>query len=90
MRVTSPPPPKRTERWCGQTEFSDLLVEGCLFDGGYANLKGGGVSQDNGYMTVLGSVFYDNVAGGNNLEHGESCQGHPSHDHGAVRLKKKS
>lgn len=48
-----------------------MLVEGCLFDECYAKRKGGGVSHKNGNMSVLGSVFYGNRAGGKNIEHGE-------------------
>lgn len=49
-----------------------MLIDGCLFEGGYANKKGGGISHEDGDMSVLGSVFYGNVAGGNNIEHGEA------------------
>lgn len=48
-----------------------MLVDGCLFDECYAKRKGGGVSHKNGNMSVLGSVFYGNRAGGKNIEHGE-------------------
>ena len=49
-----------------------MLVDGCLFEGGYAQKKGGGISQQNGNMSVSGSVFYGNGAGGRNVEHGKS------------------
>lgn len=51
--------------------MSEVLVDGCLFEGCYAKKKGGGASQLNGNMSVLGSVFYGNVAGGENIENGE-------------------
>lgn len=52
--------------------MTDVLIDGCLFEGSYANRKGGGISQQHGDMSVVGSVFYGNVAGGNNIENGES------------------
>lgn len=49
-----------------------MLVDGCLFERCYAKRKGGGASLKNGNMSVLDSVFYNNSAGGDNIEHGKA------------------
>lgn len=56
-----------------QAEDSEVLIEGCLFKGCYASKKGGAVNQDEGQMSILGSVFYSNVAGTNNVAGSECC-----------------
>lgn len=48
-----------------------MFIDGCLFEGGYATIQGAGVSQDKGNISILGSVFYNNVAGGDNEKNGE-------------------
>ncbi|CAM9574874.1 unnamed protein product, partial [Ectocarpus sp. 12 AP-2014] len=47
---------------------STVLVEGCLFDTCYASKKGGGLLQESGQLSVVGSLFYNNTAGSNNEE----------------------
>lgn len=47
------------------------MVERCLFDGGYAQNQGAGISQKNGNTSVINSVFYNNTAGGKNIDEGE-------------------
>lgn len=45
-----------------QAKNSNVSVDGCLFEGCFAGNKGGGLSQDDGQLSVLSSVFYNNVA----------------------------
>ena len=52
--------------------MSEVLVSGCFFEGGYARDRGAGISLGYGNISVLDSVFYDNVAGGDNEKGGES------------------
>eukprot|EP00904_Undaria_pinnatifida_P010820 jgi/Undpi1/6869/HiC_scaffold_21.g09345.m1 len=49
-------------------DLSEVLIDSCLFEGGYAQNKGAGISHGNGNMSVLRSVFYNNTAGGNNID----------------------
>lgn len=56
---------------CAQTEFTNILIDGCLFEKCYASNKGGGMHQGVGQITVLDSVFFNNTAGSNNAEAGE-------------------
>lgn len=50
---------------------TDVLVDGCLFDDCYASKKGGGFHQEDGYVSILNSLFYNNTAGSGNEEFGE-------------------
>ncbi|CAN0082894.1 unnamed protein product, partial [Ectocarpus sp. 8 AP-2014] len=50
------------------TEFTDVLVDGCLFEKCFASKKGGGMHQWMGQISVLDSVFYNNTAGSANRE----------------------
>ncbi|CAM9462085.1 unnamed protein product, partial [Ectocarpus sp. 12 AP-2014] len=50
------------------TEFTDVLVDGCLFEKCFASKKGGGMHQWMGKISVLDSVFYNNTAGSANRE----------------------
>lgn len=54
-----------------QVEFTNVLVDGCLFEKCYASKKGGGLHQGIGQMTVVDSLFYNNTAGSGNKEAGE-------------------
>lgn len=54
-----------------QAKDSTVLVEGCLFDTCYASKKGGGLLQESGQLSVVGTLFYNNTAGSNNVESGE-------------------
>ncbi|CBJ32402.1 adhesin-like protein [Ectocarpus siliculosus] len=54
--------------WSGEAKDSTVLVEGCLFDTCYASKKGGGLIQESGQLSVVGSLFYNNTAGSNNEE----------------------
>lgn len=54
-----------------QVENTDVLIDGCLFEDCYASKKGGGMHQGVGQTSVLGSVFYNNSAGSDNIEDGE-------------------
>ncbi|CAN0448965.1 unnamed protein product, partial [Ectocarpus sp. 8 AP-2014] len=47
---------------------STVLVEGCLFDTCYASKKGGGLLQESGQLSVVGSLFYNNTAGSDNQD----------------------
>lgn len=51
--------------------FTDVFVDGCLFQECYAAKKGGGMHQFDGQVTVTDSVFYQNLAGGDNIMAGE-------------------
>ncbi|CAM9587167.1 unnamed protein product [Ectocarpus fasciculatus] len=51
---------------------STVLVEGCLFDTCYASKKGGGLLQESGQLTVVGTLFYNNTAGSDNVESEEA------------------
>lgn len=55
-----------------------MLLDGCLFDGCYASKKGGGVHQGIGQVTVLDSLFYENIAGSDNVEDGKEALVSPS------------
>lgn len=55
-----------------QVEFTNVLIDGCLFEKCYASKKGGGLHQGIGQMTVVDSLFYNNTAGSGNSEAGES------------------
>lgn len=57
-----------------QARKSYVLVDGCLFEGNYAGNKGGAIHHQDGNISVLGSVFYDNVAGSENEHDSESSQ----------------
>lgn len=56
-----------------QAKDSYVLVDGCLFEGNYANNKGGAIHHEDKRISVVGSVFYDNVAGSESVEDSESC-----------------
>jgi len=63
--------------WCVvrsvlQVESTNVLIDGCLFDSCYASKKGGGFHQEDGYVSVINSLFYNNVAGSTNEEAGET------------------
>ena len=58
-----------------QAKRSNVSIDGCLFNGCYASQKGGGINQDVEKMSVMSSVFYNNVAGSNNVAGGESYNG---------------
>ncbi|CBJ33129.1 asn/thr-rich large protein family protein [Ectocarpus siliculosus] len=47
---------------------STVLVEGCLFDTCYASKKGGGLLQESGQLSVVGSLFFNNTAGSDNQD----------------------
>lgn len=53
-----------------KVDGTDVLIEGCLFESCYASKKGGGMHQGVGQISILNSVFYDNVAGSDNVESG--------------------
>lgn len=57
---------------CVQAEFTNILIDGCLFEKCYAAKKGGGMHQGIGQITVLDSLFFNNTAGSNNVEAGEA------------------
>ena len=48
-----------------------MLLDGCLFDDNYASNKGGGVHMGNGSVSVVDSLFFNNLAGSDNVEDGE-------------------
>ena len=48
-----------------------MSVDGCLFDDNYASKKGGGMHMGNGQVSVVDSLFFNNLAGSNNKESGE-------------------
>ena len=48
-----------------------MSVDGCLFDDNYASSKGGGVNIDKGQVSVVDSLFFNNLAGSKNVESGE-------------------
>lgn len=50
----------------GQAKDSYVLVDGCLFEGNYAGDKRGAIHHDERNISVVGSVFNDNVAGSQN------------------------
>lgn len=54
-----------------QAENTDLMIDGCLFESNYASKNGGGLQHESGSVTVLGSVFYNSVAGSDDVEGGE-------------------
>ena len=58
-----------------QCEYSNLYINGCLFDDNYANKKGGGVHIGVGRVSVMDSLFSNNSAGSNNVENGENQYG---------------
>ena len=60
-----------TDVW--QAKDSDVLVDGCLFEGNYANNKGGAIHHENKHISVIGSVFYNNVVGSESEEESEWC-----------------
>ncbi|CAN0008375.1 unnamed protein product, partial [Scytosiphon promiscuus] len=51
-----------------QVEYTNVLIDGCLFDDGYAAKKGGGMHQGVGQITVTDSLFLNNTAGSGNVE----------------------
>lgn len=53
-----------------QAEFTDVLINGSLFEDSYASKKGGGLHHGTGQVSVLGSVFYNNRAGSGNVQEG--------------------
>lgn len=55
----------------GQVELTDVMVDSCMFEQCYASKKGGALHQGVGQITVLNSVFFENVAGSDNDESGE-------------------
>ena len=60
-----------TDVW--QAKDSDVLVDGCLFEGNYANNKGGAIHHENKHISVIGSVFYNNSVGSESEEESEWC-----------------
>ncbi|CAN0138387.1 unnamed protein product, partial [Pylaiella littoralis] len=48
-------------------EFSDVMIEGSLFDSCYASKKGGGFHQGQGQTSVVDSLFYNSSAGSDNV-----------------------
>lgn len=54
-----------------QALYTNILIDGCLFEDCYASRKGGGMHQGVGQTSVLGSVFYNSSAGSNNEKDGE-------------------
>lgn len=52
-----------------------MLIEGCLFDDCYASEKGGGIHQDDGRLSIVNSLFFNNTAGSSNEEKGEAGGG---------------
>ncbi|CAN0077212.1 unnamed protein product, partial [Laminaria digitata] len=42
---------------------SNALINGCLFEGNYANNKGGALHHEDQQISIIGSVFYNNEAG---------------------------
>lgn len=57
-----------------QAKDSYVLVDGCLFEANYANHMGGAIHHDDTHISVVGSAFFNNVAGSENEEDSESCQ----------------
>lgn len=53
-----------------QAEHTNILIDGCLFEANYASQKGGGMHQGVGQVSLVDSLFYDNVAGSENVEDG--------------------
>ncbi|CAM9180152.1 unnamed protein product, partial [Ascophyllum nodosum] len=49
-----------------------MSVDGCLFDDNYASSKGGGVNIDKGQVSVVDSLFFNNLAGSKNVESEEA------------------
>lgn len=52
-------------------DFGSLLMDNCKIEECYASKKGGGLQFARGNMTVLGSHFFNNSAGSENLEDGK-------------------
>ena len=48
-----------------------MSVDGCLFDDNYARKKGGGVHVGKGQVSVVDSLFFNNLAGSDNVESDE-------------------
>lgn len=48
-----------------------MLVDGCLFVSNYASKKGAGIHHTAGQLSVVGSLFYKNIAGSDNVKAGE-------------------
>ena len=48
-----------------------MLIDGTLFSDCYASKKGGGFHQEDGYVSVVNSSFYNNTAGTGNEKAGE-------------------
>ena len=61
-----------------QAKDSDVLVDGCLFEGNYANDKGGAINHEDKHISVLGSVFYNNSVGSESKEESEWCHARDS------------
>ena len=57
-----------------QCDSTALYLDGCLFDDNYANNKGGGVIIDEGQVSIVNSLFFNNLAGSDNVEFGEAHQ----------------
>lgn len=78
IRVTKQTPsgslPPILSHPCFQARDTAVLIDGCLFEDCYAGKEAGGVFQDAGRMSVVGSLFYNNTAGSNNTDGGERAK----------------
>ena len=54
-----------------QAPNSYVLVEGCLLERTYAGNKRGAIHHEQSTISVLGSVFFDNVTGSVSVEDSE-------------------
>ena len=48
-----------------------MFIDGWLFNDNYASKKGAGVQVDIGQVSIVNSLFFNNVAGSGNYESGE-------------------
>ena len=58
-----------------QSEYTRVSIDGSLFNENYARNNGGGVHMGNGQVSVVDSLFFNNVAGSSNVDDGEQQQG---------------
>ena len=73
MSIANESPCVNTSTDVWQAKDSDVLVDGCLFEGNYANNKGGAIHHEDKHISVIGSVFYNNVVGSESEEESEWC-----------------
>ena len=63
-----------------------MSVDGCLFNDNYASKKGGGVHVGKGQVSVVDSLFFNNLAGSDNVESGECWRGNRGMESGRVAV----